>query len=54
MLGPRLLSHHNIAFLVDLTAEARTAIAAGEFDSWSARWTRRYANTPQAEVSCTS
>ena len=54
MLGPRLLSHHNVAFLVDLTAEARAAIAAGEFDAWSARWTRRYANTPQAEVSCTS
>jgi queuine tRNA-ribosyltransferase len=54
MLGPRLLSHHNIAFLVDLTAEARAAISAGEFDAWSVRWTRRYANTPQAEVSCTS
>ena len=54
MLGPRLLSYHNVAFLTDLTAEARAAIAAGEFDAWSARWTHRYANTPQAEVSCTS
>ena len=54
MLGPRLLSHHNVAFLTDLTGEARTAIAAGEFDSWSAGWTHRYANTPQPEVSCTS
>jgi queuine tRNA-ribosyltransferase len=54
MLGPRLLSHHNVAFLADLTARARAAIAAGEFDAWSEQWTRRYANTPQAEVSCTT
>jgi queuine tRNA-ribosyltransferase len=54
MLGPRLLSHHNIAFLNDLTAQARAAIAAGEFDAWSARWIQRYANAPQPEVSCTS
>jgi queuine tRNA-ribosyltransferase len=53
MLGPRLLSLHNVAFLAALTAEARAAIAAGEFDAWSTRWTYRYANTPQAEVPCT-
>ncbi len=29
MLGPRLLSYHNVAFLVDLVAEARAAIEAG-------------------------
>lgn len=54
MLGPRLLSHHNVAFLTDLVAEARAAIEAGELESWSARWTDRYARTPQPEVSCTT
>jgi queuine tRNA-ribosyltransferase len=29
MLGPRLLSYHNLAVLLDLMAEARTAIEAG-------------------------
>jgi queuine tRNA-ribosyltransferase len=33
MLGPRLLSYHNLAELLDLTAEARAAISAG---TWSA------------------
>ncbi|MGH7746820.1 MAG: tRNA guanosine(34) transglycosylase Tgt [Candidatus Dormibacteria bacterium] len=33
MLGPRLLSYHNLAVLLDLVADAREAIAAG---SWSA------------------
>jgi len=34
MLGPRLLSYHNVAFLVDLVARARAAIVAGELTSW--------------------
>jgi queuine tRNA-ribosyltransferase len=29
MLGPRLLSYHNLAVLLDLMAEARAAIEAG-------------------------
>jgi queuine tRNA-ribosyltransferase len=33
MLGPRLLSYHNLAVLIDLLAEARTAI---ERDEWAA------------------
>jgi queuine tRNA-ribosyltransferase len=53
MLGPRLLSHHNVAFLTDLVSEARAAIEAGDFEGWSARWTDRYASSPQPEVSCT-
>lgn len=54
MLGPRLLSHHNVAFLTDLVAEARAAIQAGGFEAWAARWTDRYTRTPETEVSCTS
>jgi queuine tRNA-ribosyltransferase len=54
MLGPRLLSLHNVAFLTDLVAEARGAIENGEIDGWSARWIDRYTRTSQPEVSCTT
>jgi queuine tRNA-ribosyltransferase len=54
MLGPRLLSYHNVAFLAGLVAEARDAIEAGDFEGWSTRWIDRYTRTPQPEVSCTS
>ncbi|MGH7566535.1 MAG: tRNA guanosine(34) transglycosylase Tgt [Gemmatimonadota bacterium] len=54
MLGPRLLSHHNVAFLTDLVAEARAATLAGELEGWSARWIDRYAGTTQPEVTCTT
>jgi queuine tRNA-ribosyltransferase len=53
MLGPRLLSAHNVAFLVDLVGEARAAIESGTFASWSVRWTDRYrSSTPSTEASC--
>ena len=42
MLGLRLVSLHNIRFLLRLTEEARRAILAGEFDRWSRGWLRRY------------
>ena len=42
LLGLRLLSIHNVHFLVELTARARQAILAGEFASWSERWLERY------------
>jgi queuine tRNA-ribosyltransferase len=54
MLGPRLLSHHNVAFLTDLVAAARAAVLAGELQAWAAGWTDRYTRTPQPEVSCTT
>jgi len=38
MLGPILLSIHNLAFLLDLTARAREAIKAGRFGSMLADW----------------
>jgi len=42
MLGLRLLSLHNVHFLVALMREARAAIADGTFDGWSAAWLARY------------
>jgi queuine tRNA-ribosyltransferase len=37
-LSMRLLSIHNVYFLVDLVTQARDAIRAGEFAGWSRRW----------------
>ena len=51
MLGPRLLSYHNVAFLVDLLAEAREAIQRGEAGPWAARWSQRYLAAAE-EVPC--
>ncbi len=42
ILGLRLLSLHNVHFLVLLMREARTALLAGIFDSWSTAWLQRY------------
>jgi queuine tRNA-ribosyltransferase len=42
MLGLRLLSLHNVHFLVALMRDARAAIATGTFDGWSAAWLDRY------------
>jgi queuine tRNA-ribosyltransferase len=42
ILGLRLLSLHNVHFLVRLMRAAREAIRAGNFGPWSADWTARY------------
>ena len=42
MLGMRLLSLHNVHFLVALMRAARDAISRRDFDSWSQRWLDRY------------
>ncbi|HEY5489561.1 MAG TPA: tRNA guanosine(34) transglycosylase Tgt [Gemmatimonadaceae bacterium] len=42
MLGARLLSLHNVHFLIALMREARSRIIAGEFASWSRDWLARY------------
>jgi queuine tRNA-ribosyltransferase len=42
MLGMRLLSLHNVHFLVSLMRTARDAIATGGFDGWSRGWLDRY------------
>ncbi len=38
----RLISLHNLRFLVRLAEEARVRIGAGEYASWSADWLERY------------
>ncbi|MDX1623408.1 MAG: tRNA guanosine(34) transglycosylase Tgt [Gemmatimonadota bacterium] len=52
MLGPRLLSYHNVAFLVDLMARARAAIEAGRFGRWAREWTERYLEPESTEARC--
>ena len=42
MLGLRLVSLHNVRFLLRLAEEARKAILAGTFERWSREWLRRY------------
>jgi len=41
-LSMRLLSLHNLHFVVGLAARARQAITAGEFAAWSRAWLERY------------
>jgi queuine tRNA-ribosyltransferase len=42
MLGLRLLSLHNVHYLVGLMRRARTELAAGTFSSWSNAYLERY------------
>ncbi|MBI4409388.1 MAG: tRNA guanosine(34) transglycosylase Tgt [Gemmatimonadetes bacterium] len=42
VLGLRLLSLHNLRFLVRLAQRARAAIRAGQFAAWSEEWLARY------------
>jgi queuine tRNA-ribosyltransferase len=42
LLGLRLLSLHNVRFLIALAGEARQRIAAGDFDPWHRAWINRY------------
>lgn len=42
ILGLRLVSIHNVRFLLRVTEQARAAILAGDFDRWSRDWLRRY------------
>jgi queuine tRNA-ribosyltransferase len=46
ILGHRLLSLHNVHFLVRLMATAREAIRAGTFSGWSRDWLTRYHSRP--------
>src|SRR5690242_4716492 len=46
ILGLRLLSLHNLRFVIDLVAEARKAIGRGSFETWRAEALARL--TPQA------
>lgn len=42
LLGQRLLSLHNVAFLIALAGRARKAVLDGDFDTWAAAWLERY------------
>ena len=42
MLGLRLVSLHNVRFLIRVAEQARRAILEGEFDRWSREWLQRY------------
>jgi queuine tRNA-ribosyltransferase len=42
ILGLRLVSIHNVRFLLRVTEQARAAILAGTFDRWSREWLHRY------------
>ena len=42
ILGLRLLSLHNVHFLVALMRDARSALLGGTFGTWSDAWLRRY------------
>ena len=50
MLGLRLLSLHNVHFLVALMREARDAIRDGTFDRWSQHWLDRYLSPTSPEA----
>ena len=49
-LGLRLLSVHNLHFLVQLARRAREAIGAGDYASWSESWLERFRNGRAAVV----
>jgi queuine tRNA-ribosyltransferase len=42
LLGLRLLSLHNVRFLIRLTSDARAAILRGDFEEWADQWLARY------------
>jgi len=48
LLGLRLLSLHNVRYLIRLAARARDAIRAGTFKGWSRAWLARYRSREQA------
>jgi queuine tRNA-ribosyltransferase len=50
MLGPRLLSLHNVHFLVDVMRAARDAIRASTFEQWSRDWLDRYTSVSSASA----
>jgi queuine tRNA-ribosyltransferase len=42
MLAGTLLSIHNLHFYLDLMAQARAHLEAGDFAPWSRGWIERY------------
>jgi queuine tRNA-ribosyltransferase len=50
ILGLRLLSLHNVHFLLSLARDARQSIKNGDLDSWSRDWLARYRTTSPLAV----
>jgi queuine tRNA-ribosyltransferase len=50
MLGLRLLSLHNVHFLLSLMRSARQAIQAGTLEEWAREWLLRFRATPASSV----
>jgi queuine tRNA-ribosyltransferase len=50
ILGLRLLSLHNVHFLLSLTRAARQSIQHGDFEPWSRDWLARYRTTSPLAV----
>jgi queuine tRNA-ribosyltransferase len=48
LLGLRLLSLHNVRFLIRLAAEMRDRIRRGDFSRWADAWRRRYSHPSTA------
>jgi queuine tRNA-ribosyltransferase len=48
ILGLRLLSLHNVHFLLSLMRSARRAIQVGGFDAWAREWLERLASGPES------
>jgi queuine tRNA-ribosyltransferase len=46
-LGHRLLTLHNLRFLISLAGESRARILEGSFRRWSAEWLARYEEAPR-------
>ena len=49
LLGLRLLSLHNVRYLIRLVGRARAQLTAGTFAAWSADWRRRYTSNKELE-----
>jgi queuine tRNA-ribosyltransferase len=50
ILGLRLLSLHNVHFLLSLGRQARMAIRSGDFERWARDWLARYRTTSPLAV----
>ena len=50
ILGLRLLSLHNVHFLLSLSRQARGAIRSGDFERWARDWLARYRATSPLAV----
>jgi queuine tRNA-ribosyltransferase len=48
MLGLRLVSLHNVRFLVRTAEQARAAILERRFDGWRQDWMARYTRSEDA------